>query len=117
MRFGIPGINSLAHIPQSDARVPPIEQQRWADTAAEGVLSDLQNPFVQVDHMPLAKNEVEVFQTFREPETLHAVRFPEWRLADVNNSGVSNICSCSLIDALEHLPSNVAQLNLACDAI
>jgi hypothetical protein len=47
---------------------------------------DLQDPFVQVDHMPFAKDQVEVFQGFRKPKALHAISLSGRSLADVNDS-------------------------------
>src|SRR3954452_1773749 len=89
----------------------------WTQQGVDQGRGDLQNPFVQIDHVPLTIDQVQVFQSFRKPETLHSVSFLEWGVANVDNSSMSNICSRSFVDVLEHPPSNIPQLYLASDAV
>jgi hypothetical protein len=118
MRLSIPGGNILALFPclmrarHFECLGLDIERLR-----SKGGKGDLQNPFVQIDHVPLTIDQVQVFQGFRKPETLHSVGFLEWGVADVDNSSMSNICSRSFVDVLEHPPSKIPQLYLASDAV
>ena len=78
---------------------------------------DSHDPFVQVDNVPVAEDEIEVFESFCEPEALHAISLPKWSLTDINNGCMSNVCSRSLFDILEHAPGHVSQLYVASDAV
>ena len=88
-------------------------------TNAEGGegIQDLQNPLVQIDHVPVAEDQVEVLESFREPEALHAISLPERTLPHINNCCMSNFRSCRLVDILEHPPRDVPQFYFASDAI
>ena len=116
MRFGIAGSNMLAlfsHLMQARR----FKCLGWTQRGVDEGAGNLQNPFVQIDHVPLTVDQVQVFQGFRKPETLHSVSFLEWAVTDVDNGSMSDICSRRFVDILEHPPSNIPQICIASDAV
>jgi len=77
----------------------------------------IQDPFVKVNHVVVAEDQVEIFQCLREPETFHTIVFGWRRTADVIYGGMSNVGSCGFLNALEHLPRSIPKRDITRDAI
>ena len=80
-------------------------------------MADLQDIFIQTDQAWLAKQQVEVFQRFREPETLH--------LIEVLRDGIHHVADCGVSqgrpgvggDGFEHLPAAFEIVRVTGDAV
>lgn len=77
----------------------------------------IQHPFIQAHDAFLRKKEVEVFQRFGEPETLHAIAQLGRRLGHIVNGRVAKLGRRVCNDGLEHAPPGVAPVGGAGNAV
>jgi hypothetical protein len=77
----------------------------------------IQNVVVQANQIWLAKDQVEILERLGQPEALHAVCLTWLDLGHVVDGRICNVGFGGVLNAFEHLPSDILICLVTCDAV
>jgi len=78
---------------------------------------NIQHVIVQTDMIWFGKDQIEIFQSLREPETLHLIFKLGLFIADVFDSRMAEFRACRSINILKHAPRRILKTLVSGNAV
>lgn len=77
----------------------------------------IQHIFIQAHRAGLRENKIEVLESLRKPERLHAVRFSGNWTGTIIEASVCDVGDSVLNDRIEHIPCSLAKRFISGDSV